>query len=103
VIVRRDPKAVIRDPRSTAIKPVAERRNFIEGFNGRHRARPVQPPNLQGYIFQTGQPAEVREAFWRRWASARPNSSRNRDYSTRWRRRRGDAVSSRQWHLPGFV
>jgi 5,5'-dehydrodivanillate O-demethylase len=62
----RDPKAVIRDPLvNRAIPlPVAERRNFIEGFNRADIVRdPFSRRNLQGYIFQTGQPAEVREAF----------------------------------------
>ena len=66
VAAGRDPKAIVRDPRvNRAIPlPVAERRNFIEGFG---RAEFLHDPfsrrNLQGYIFQTGQPAEVREAF----------------------------------------
>src|SRR4051794_36598077 len=62
----RDPKAVIRDPDiNRAIPlPVAERRNFIEGFPRAQFLRdPFSRRNLQGYIFQTGQPAEVREAF----------------------------------------
>jgi 5,5'-dehydrodivanillate O-demethylase len=62
----RDPKAVIRDPEvNRAIGlPVAERRNFIEGFTRADIMRdPFSRRNLQGYIFQTGQPAEVREAF----------------------------------------
>jgi 5,5'-dehydrodivanillate O-demethylase oxygenase subunit len=62
----RDPKAVIRDPElNRAIPlPVAERGNFIEGFPREQFLRhPFSRRNLQGYIFQTGQPAEVREAF----------------------------------------
>ena len=62
----RDPKAVVRDPavnRAIAL-PVAEREAFIEGFT---RAELMEDPlsrrGLQGYIFQTGQPAEVRAAF----------------------------------------
>ena len=44
--------------------PVAERRNFIEGFPREEFLRdPFSRRNLQSYIFQTGQPAEVREAF----------------------------------------
>jgi hypothetical protein len=56
----------VRDPEvNRAIPlPVAERKNFIEGFT---RAEMLHDPfsrrNLQGYIFQTGQPAEVRKAF----------------------------------------
>ena len=62
----RDPKGVIRDPAvNRAIElPVAERRNFIEGFARADLMRdPFSRRNLQGYIFQTGQPAEVRAAF----------------------------------------
>src|SRR5204862_3597208 len=62
----RDPKAIVRDPavnRSIPL-PVAERRNFIEGFTRAEIMRdPFSRRNLQGYIFQTGQPPEVREAF----------------------------------------
>ena len=62
----KDPKGVIRDPevnRAIAL-PVAERKNFIEGFSRAEIMRdPFSRRNLQGYIFQTGQPAEVREAF----------------------------------------
>ena len=62
----RDPKGVLRDPavnRAVPL-PVAERRNFIEGFSRADILRDrFSRRNLQGYIFQTGQPAEVREAF----------------------------------------
>jgi 5,5'-dehydrodivanillate O-demethylase len=62
----RDPKAIVRDPeKNRAIElPVAERRNFIEGFPRAELLRdPFSRRNLQGYIFQTGQPPQVREAF----------------------------------------
>jgi 5,5'-dehydrodivanillate O-demethylase len=62
----RDPKAVIRDPEANrAITlPVAEREKFIDGFEHADFLRdPFSRRNLQGYIFQTGQPAEVRAAF----------------------------------------
>jgi 5,5'-dehydrodivanillate O-demethylase oxygenase subunit len=62
----RDPKAVVRDPAvNRAIQlPVAEREAFIEGFPRADFVRdPFSRRNLQGYIFQTGQPAEVRAAF----------------------------------------
>jgi 5,5'-dehydrodivanillate O-demethylase len=66
VEVGRDPKAVIRDPsvnRAIAL-PVAEREKFIDGFERADFLRdPFSRRNLQGYIFQTGQPAEVRAAF----------------------------------------
>jgi 5,5'-dehydrodivanillate O-demethylase len=62
----RDPKAIVRDPavnRAIAL-PVAERRNFIEGFTRAEIMRdPFSRRNLQGYIFQTGQPPEVRAEF----------------------------------------
>ena len=62
----RDPKAVIRDPmvNRTIALPVAERETFIEGFARAEFLRDsFSRRNLQGYIFQTGQPAEVRAAF----------------------------------------
>ena len=62
----RDPKAIVRDPEvNRAIPlPVAERRNFIEGFPRDQFLRdPFSRRNLRGYIFQIGQPAEVREGF----------------------------------------
>ena len=62
----RDPKAIIRDPavnRAIAL-PVAEREALIDGFTrAEMMANPLARRGLQGYIFQTGQPAEVREAF----------------------------------------
>ena len=62
----RDPKAVVRNPevnREIAL-PVAEREKFIDGFERADFLRdPFSRRNLQGYIFQTGQPAEVRAAF----------------------------------------
>jgi 5,5'-dehydrodivanillate O-demethylase len=57
---------VIRDPVvNRAIElPVAEREAFIEGFTRAElMANPLARRGLQGYIFQTGQPAEVRAAF----------------------------------------
>jgi 5,5'-dehydrodivanillate O-demethylase len=62
----RDPKGIVRDPETNrAIPlPVAERKNCIEGFTRAEIMRdPFSRRNLQGYIFQTGQPLEVREAF----------------------------------------
>ncbi len=62
----RDPKAVIRDPEANrAIPlPVAERQAITEGFSRAEIMRnPLARRGLQGYIFQTGQPAAVREAF----------------------------------------
>src|SRR5882762_7224072 len=62
----KDPKGIVRDPaKNRAIElPVAERKNFIDGFSRADMMRdPFNRRNLQGYIFQTGQPPEVREAF----------------------------------------
>ena len=62
----RDPKAVVRDPavNRPITLPVAEREAFIEGFtHAEVMSNPLARRGLQGYIFQTGQPAEVRAAF----------------------------------------
>ena len=62
----KDPKAVIRDPAANrAIPlPVAERSAFIDGFTRAEMLRnPLARRGLEGYIFQTGQPTEVRDAF----------------------------------------
>jgi 5,5'-dehydrodivanillate O-demethylase len=62
----RDPKAVIRDPAvNRAIPlPVAERQALVEGFTRAElMTDPLARRGLQGYIFQTGQPAEIRAAF----------------------------------------
>jgi len=57
---------VIRDPvvNRAIVLPVAEREKFIDGFDRADFLRdPFSRRNLQSYIFQTGQPAEVRAAF----------------------------------------
>jgi 5,5'-dehydrodivanillate O-demethylase oxygenase subunit len=62
----KDPKAIIRDPAANhaILLPVAEREAFIEGFTRAEvMSNPLARRGLQGYIFQTGQPAEVRAAF----------------------------------------
>jgi 5,5'-dehydrodivanillate O-demethylase len=62
----RDPKAVIRDPDvNRAIPlPVAEREPLIDGFARAEIMRdPLSRRGLQGYIFQAGQPQQVRQAF----------------------------------------
>jgi 5,5'-dehydrodivanillate O-demethylase len=64
--VGRDPKAVIRDPAvNRAIPlPIADRRPAIDGFSRAEISNdPLSRRGLYGYIFQSGQPAEVREAF----------------------------------------
>jgi 5,5'-dehydrodivanillate O-demethylase len=62
-----DPKAVIRDPavnRQVPL-PVAERKLLIEGLTREEFLRhPILGRQYQGeYIFQAGQPAEVRRAY----------------------------------------
>jgi 5,5'-dehydrodivanillate O-demethylase len=62
----KDPKAIIRDHavNRAIVLPVAERAAFIEGFRRAELMdNPLARRGLQGYIFQTGQPAEVRTAF----------------------------------------
>ncbi len=62
----KDPKAVVRDrARNAPIElPVAERKTLLEGMT---RAELLKDPfsrrSLQDYIFQVGQPREVRAAF----------------------------------------
>lgn len=61
-----DPKAVIRDPaRNHSIRlPVADRRPLADGLTRAEMPHdPLSRRGLEGYIFQTGQPPEVREAF----------------------------------------
>ena len=61
-----DPKAVIRDPvrNRTILLPVADRRPLIDGLTRAEMLRdPLSRRGLEGYIFQTGQPPEVRDAF----------------------------------------
>jgi 5,5'-dehydrodivanillate O-demethylase oxygenase subunit len=61
-----DPKAVIRDPaRNRSIRlPVADRRPLTDGLTPAEILRDLLTRRgLEGYIFQTGQPPEVRDAF----------------------------------------
>ena len=61
-----DPKAVIRDPAlNRRIRlPVADRAPLIEGLTRAEMLRdPLSRRGLEGYVFQTGQPPEVRAAF----------------------------------------
>jgi 5,5'-dehydrodivanillate O-demethylase len=62
----REPKGMLRDPAANrAIRlPVAEREALTEGFGRADLLNdPLAGRGLKGYIFQVGQPAEVREAF----------------------------------------
>jgi 5,5'-dehydrodivanillate O-demethylase oxygenase subunit len=61
-----DPKGVIRDPAlNRAIRlPVADRQPLDDGLTRAEMLRdPLSRRGLEGYVFQTGQPPEVREAF----------------------------------------
>jgi 5,5'-dehydrodivanillate O-demethylase len=64
----RDPRGLIRDPeknRAVAL-PVAARKALVEGLTRAQMAtHPVFKSQLAGYIFQAGQPAEVRREFER--------------------------------------
>jgi len=62
----REPKSVLRDPLANrAIPlPVAEREALTQGFSRADLLNdPLAGRGLKGYIFQVGQPPEVREAF----------------------------------------
>jgi len=61
-----DPKAIIRDPaiNKCVMLPVAERDIQIKGMTREQMMRdPISRRGLQGYIFQIGQPDEVRNEF----------------------------------------
>ena len=61
-----DPKAVIRDPAiNHAIRlPVADRARLAGGLSRAEMLKdPLSRRSLEGYVFQTGQPPEVRQAF----------------------------------------
>jgi 5,5'-dehydrodivanillate O-demethylase len=62
----KDPKAIVRDPAANECipLPVAERSALIDGLPRDVLMRdPFHSRSLQGYILQTGQPPEVRQAF----------------------------------------
>ena len=62
----KDPKAVIRDPKVNECVPlpIAERKILTEGLTREElRKHPVHGRQLEGYVFQAGQPEEVRKAF----------------------------------------
>ncbi|MBV9376364.1 MAG: aromatic ring-hydroxylating dioxygenase subunit alpha [Alphaproteobacteria bacterium] len=61
-----DPKAIVRDPAiNRRIRlPVAERGPLTDGLTRAEMLRdPLSRRSLEDYVFQTGQPSEVREAF----------------------------------------
>jgi 5,5'-dehydrodivanillate O-demethylase len=61
-----DPKAIVRDPeinRSIAL-PVADRKNLTEGQTLEEIAKhPLGGGQLSDYVFQAGQPRQVRQAY----------------------------------------
>ena len=62
----KDPKATIRDPKINArvMLPVAERKPLLEGLSIAELLRdPDLRSRLGDYIFQAGQPQEIRQAF----------------------------------------
>jgi 5,5'-dehydrodivanillate O-demethylase oxygenase subunit len=62
----KDPKAIIRDPKINECVglPVAERNGLVEGATREEFMQdPLTRRQLRGYIFQAGQPDEVRNAF----------------------------------------
>jgi 5,5'-dehydrodivanillate O-demethylase len=61
-----DPKAIVRDPKinDPIVLPVADRTALIEGkTRAEYLKDPLARRALQGYVFQAGQPAEVRDEF----------------------------------------
>jgi 5,5'-dehydrodivanillate O-demethylase len=61
-----DPKATIRDPEVNRCinLPIAERKNLVEGLTLEELAsHPLGGGQLHDYVFQAGQPREVREAY----------------------------------------
>ena len=62
----KDPKAVVRDPKVNECidLPVAERVALVQGMTrAEYMKDPFARRGLQGYLFQTGQPREVRNEF----------------------------------------
>ena len=62
----RDPRALIRDPaRNQRVElPTAARKTLTEGLTqAQFSAHPVFKSQLSDFVFQAGQPPEVRRAF----------------------------------------
>ncbi len=62
----KDPKATVRDPaiNESIELPVAERGALVDGFSRAQLMRDAfNRRSLQGYIFQTGQPKDVHDAY----------------------------------------
>jgi 5,5'-dehydrodivanillate O-demethylase oxygenase subunit len=63
-----DPKAVIRDPEvnKCVTLPIAHRSVFVDGLTLEELlAHPIFSAQLKGYVFQAGQPEEIRKAYER--------------------------------------
>jgi len=61
-----DPKATIRDPEINRCinLPIADRKNLVEGMTLVQLAKhPLGAGQLTDYVFQAGQPSEVRKAY----------------------------------------
>jgi len=61
-----DPKATIRDPEVNRCVglPIADRKNLIDGMTLEQLAKhPLAGGQLNDYVFQAGQPSEVRRAY----------------------------------------
>jgi len=64
--VRDDPKGVIRDPRINACVPlpIAHRSVFVDGLSLDELLKhPIFSAQLKGYVFQAGQPEEIRRDY----------------------------------------
>jgi 5,5'-dehydrodivanillate O-demethylase len=62
----KDPKAIIRDDGLNACVPlpIAHRKIFVDGLSlDELLQHPIFSGQLKGYVFQAGQPAEVRKAY----------------------------------------
>ena len=61
-----DPKGIVRDPalNECVPLPIAFKENYVNGMTTAEMVKhPVFSGQLRGYVFQTGQPEEVRRAF----------------------------------------
>jgi 5,5'-dehydrodivanillate O-demethylase oxygenase subunit len=61
-----DPKALIRDSKinECVSLPIAHRSAFVDGLTlGELRRHPIFSTQLEGYVFQAGQPAEIRKQY----------------------------------------
>jgi 5,5'-dehydrodivanillate O-demethylase len=62
----KDPKGIVRDSQRNACitLPIAHRSVFVDGLSLEELlAHPIFSAQLKGYVFQAGQPAEIRRAY----------------------------------------